>query len=198
MDYNQKYSNQDFYWGLKPHELVLKSIEYLKKDSKILDLGCGEGKDSFFLAKQNFDVTSVDISEIGIKKLNQYSKINNLNIKTHISDIKSYLTKCESFDFIYAINILQLIDVKNVYDVINNMKEKTKPNGYNIIASFIAENEKQKEFMLSKNKYFFDEGELKKLYSDWKILFYEEKLGDWETHGEKEHRHYKVNLITQK
>ena len=52
--------------------------------------------------------------------------------------------------------------------------------------------------VLSKGRYFFDEGELKELYKDWKILFYEEKLGDWETHGEPRHRHFTVKLIAKK
>lgn len=67
----------------------------------------------------------------------------------------------------------------------------------NVIASFIAETPKQKKIILSKGMYFFDEKELKKLYKDWKILFYEEKLGR-ETHGESKHRHFTVKLIAQK
>ena len=41
MDYNIKYSKKDFYWGLKPHNLVTNSIKYLSPNSKVLDLGCG-------------------------------------------------------------------------------------------------------------------------------------------------------------
>jgi hypothetical protein len=67
-----------------------------------------------------------------------------------------------------------------------------------VISSFIAENSKQKERVLSKGRYFFNKGELKELYKDWKILFYEENLGDWETHGEPRHRHFNVKLIAQK
>ena len=68
----------------------------------------------------------------------------------------------------------------------------------NAIASFVAETPMQKKMVLSKGRYFFDEGELKELYKDWKILFYEEKLGDWETHGEPRHRHFTVKIIAQK
>ena len=120
------------------------------------------------------------------------------SINAKICDAQSYLKNCNNFDAIYALNILQVIDEKSAYEVITEIKEKTNLNGYNVVASFIAENQKQKEFILSKNKFLFDEGELKELYSDWKIHFYEEKLGDWETHGEKEHRHFKVRMIAQK
>ena len=198
MDYNSRYSKKEFYWGLKPHNLVVNSIQYLPKNAKVLDLGCGEGKDSFFLAKNNFNVTAIDFSEEGIKKLNKFAKKEKLKIKTDVSNVKSYLQDCEKFDAIFAMNVLQFIDEKNIFNVIKKIKSKTKPNGLNVIASFVAETPKQKKMVLSGGRYFFDEWELRKLYKDWKILFYEEKLGDWETHGEPRHRHFTVKLIAKK
>ena len=198
MDYDSRYSKKEFYWGLKPHNLVIDSIQHLSSKAKVLDLGCGEGKDSFFLAKNNFNVTAVDFSEKGIRKLNDFAKKEKLDITTDVSDIKSYLEDCEKFDAIFVMNVLQFIDGKNISNVINQIQSKTKPNGLNVIASFVAETPKQKKMVLSKGRYFFDESELKELYKDWKILFYEEKLGDWETHGEPRHRHFTVKIIAQK
>jgi tellurite methyltransferase len=198
MNYDSKYSKKEFYWGLKPHNLVVDSIQYLSKNAKILDLGCGEGKDSFFLAKNNFDVVAVDFSKEGIRKLKKFAKNEKLKIKADVSNVKSYLQNCKKFDAIFAMNILQFIDEKNIFKIIKQIQQKTKPTGLNIITSFVAENSKQKERVLSKGRYFFDKRELRKLYKNWKILFYEEKLSDWETHGEPKHRHFTVKLIAQK
>lgn len=198
MDYNSRYSKKEFYWGIKPHKLVINSINYLPPNAKVLDLGCGEGKNSFYLAKKGFDVTCVDISKEGIKKLQNFAKKEKLKIKAYVSDAELYLNSCEEFDAIFCINILQFINQKNILSVIDKIKSKTKLNGINTIASFIVKTEKQKQMALSKGRYFFDKGELKKIYKDWKILFYEEKLGDWETHGESKHRHFTVKLIAQK
>ncbi len=62
----------------------------------------------------------------------------------------------------------------------------------------MAENKEQKERIMLKYKYYFDKSELKNLYKGWNIIFYEEELGGWETHGEPRHRHYKVRMIAQK
>jgi tellurite methyltransferase len=198
MDYDSRYSKKEFYWSLKPKNLVVDSIQHLHSNAKVLDIGCGEGKDSFFLAKNNFNVTAIDFSEEGIKKLKEFAKKEKLKIKTEVSDAKSYLQDCEIFDAIFVMNVFQFIEEKNIINMIKQIQSKTKSNGLNVIASFIAENSKQKNIVLSKGRYFFDEGELRKLYKDWKILFYEEKLGNWETHGEQRHRHFTVKLIAQK
>ncbi len=198
MNYNSRYSKKEFYWGRKANNLVIDSVRYLPSNAKVLDIGCGEGRDSLFLAKCNFNVSAVDISEEGIRKLKKNSRKEKLKIKTDVSDVKSYLQDCEKFDAIIAMNILQFIDQKNIFNVIEKIKSKTKPNGINVIASFVAQSPKQKKAVLSKGRYFFDKGELKELYKDWKILFYEEKLDKWETHGEPKHRHFVVRLIAQK
>jgi len=198
MDYNSRYSKKEFYWGLKPDDLVVNLIKYLPSSAKVLDLGCGEGRNSFFLARNNFNVTAIDISKEGIKKLKEFAKKEKLKIKAEVSDVKSYLQDCERFDAIIVMYVLQFIDEKNIFKVIKNIQSKTKPSGLNVIAAFVAQTPKQKKKHLSKGEYLFDKGELKELYRDWNILFYKEKLGHWETHGEKKHRHFFVKMIAQK
>ena len=198
MDYNSRYSKKEFYWGLKPKKIVVDSVQHISQNAKILDLGCGEGKDSFFLAKNNFDITAIDLSKEGIRKVQELAKEEKIKIKTKVSEIQSYLKNCKKFDAVFAINVLQFIDEKNIFKTIKKIQSRTKPKGLNVISSFIAENSKQKKMSLSKGKYFFEKGEIKDLYKDWKIIFYEEKLGKWETHGEPKHRHFTVKIIAQK
>ena len=35
---------------------------------KVLDIGCGEGKDAVFFARNGYDVTAFDLSKEGIEK----------------------------------------------------------------------------------------------------------------------------------
>ena len=36
------------------------------KPYKVIDIGCGEGKDAVFLARNGYDVTAFDVSEQGL------------------------------------------------------------------------------------------------------------------------------------
>ncbi|MCX6774158.1 MAG: methyltransferase domain-containing protein [Candidatus Micrarchaeota archaeon] len=197
-NYNSIYSKNKnkFYWGIKPYKLVTDSAKLLPNSSKVLDLGCGEGKNSFYLAKMGFGINSVDVSGVGIKKLQDFAEKEGLMIEAQVSDAGLFLNNCENFDAVFCINMLQFIKQKN--RIIKKMKSRTSHHGLNVIASFAAENEKKKKMALAKGRYLFDTGELKERYKDWKILFYEEKLGKWETHGKTRHRHLTIRMIAQK
>lgn len=48
----------------------------------ILEIGCGEGRDSIYFAKQGYDATAIDSSKEDIKVLNNVSHNKGIKIKT--------------------------------------------------------------------------------------------------------------------
>jgi 2-polyprenyl-3-methyl-5-hydroxy-6-metoxy-1,4-benzoquinol methylase len=52
-----------------------------------LDVACGRGRNSFFLAENGFQVTAIDISDTGLSILSQEAKSRNLAIKTIEADL---------------------------------------------------------------------------------------------------------------
>ncbi len=188
----------DFYWGTEPTGVVLSSMILLKPYFSVLDLGCGEGRNSFVLAKRVSSLTAVDISCDALSKVVRYSQEKNLNIKTHQSDAYHFIKNAEIYDSIYCINLLQMLNQDKVMDVIKLIKDKTSYLGLNVIHSFIAGNNEAKKDAVSKDRYLFDKDELKSIYKDWKILHYKEFMGKFETHNQKLHRHFNVELIAQK
>lgn len=193
MNYDKKYE-KDCYWGTQPNKLLAQNLDLLKGFQVVVDLGCGEGRDSLFLAEQGFKVIAVDKSSVGLNKIKEGY------IATFNSDIKTFLSGYPLFSVFIAMNSLQFINEDNIYQTIRLLQSKTKSKGINMITSFIAENEDQKKVVVKKGMYFFSPNELRKFYEGegWKILHYKEYLGEWETHGEPKHRHYIVELIAKK
>ena len=96
---------------------VLKKIKN-KKNFKIIDIGCGNGRDSFFFSKKKFNVTGIDISSRAIKR-NKIFKNKNLNfLKFDIE--KDKLNK--KFNIIYTRFFLHAISTNGEKRLLNLIK----------------------------------------------------------------------------
>jgi SAM-dependent methyltransferase len=70
--YSALYRSNKAPWdiGVRPHLVDLVESGRLKRDAglSVLDLGCGTGADSIYLAERGFDVTGVDFTPIAINR----------------------------------------------------------------------------------------------------------------------------------
>lgn len=57
---------------------------------EILDVGCGQGRDALFIARQGHHVTAVDISPTGIGDLIAEATSERLNVTGIVADIRHY------------------------------------------------------------------------------------------------------------
>ena len=78
----------------------------INKNARILDIGCGNGRDSYFFNKKGFEVTGIDISQKAIEK-NSKNKIKNLSFKKF--DIGKDKIK-DKFDVIYCRFFVHTVD----------------------------------------------------------------------------------------
>ena len=69
-NYEKWYEGDGYYWGLEPGGFLKELIELCppSSDKKVLDIGCGEGKDAVYMAQNGYKVTAFDLTENGIKR----------------------------------------------------------------------------------------------------------------------------------
>ena len=180
------------YWKLKPRKRLIYFEALLKRNSKVLDLGCGTGRVALYLVKKGHDVTAMDISETAISKLNDYAKKESLRIRAFVGDMEGYTIQ-KNYDAVISLFSIHFLPKKKLYNLLANMKEKTKKGGFNFIEVFRKDDKKVR------NMHMFDNGELSKAYSDWNIISYKE-FSITEQHGKegRVHTHNISSVISQK
>jgi SAM-dependent methyltransferase len=93
---------------LEPHPEVLAIPPELKSRSArtALDLGCGVGRHSLFLAEAGLDVVAMDSSATGLEVLRETAAARNLTLELRQADIDS-LPFCDStFDFVLSWDVI--------------------------------------------------------------------------------------------
>lgn len=99
------------------------------RDKKVLELGCGNGLLSVYLAKMGAWVTAVDTSVVGIQNTQKLADLSQVRskIKAHSLDALELMTLNDSFDIIVGRFVLHHIEPFDVFtDVLFNI---TKTGG---------------------------------------------------------------------
>src|SRR5262249_61919566 len=57
-----------YIWGKAPSGFAREIADRLTPSARVLDLGCGEGRDSVYFASRGFEVTGLDVSADAVAK----------------------------------------------------------------------------------------------------------------------------------
>lgn len=108
--------------ALDPEKSLAENLGYFKNGS-VLDIACGDGRNTIFLANNGFEVTGIDFSEKALERLAYFLKQRNLsaNIKQIDLSKENSLNNIGIFDNIlinhYRLSEAQLLELeKNVTD----------------------------------------------------------------------------------
>jgi SAM-dependent methyltransferase len=81
---------QDLPWSHAEPTMFLAEICRRRKPGKALDIGCGSGTDSVFLASQGWDVTSLDFVPKALELTQQRAALQGLSITPVVADITTW------------------------------------------------------------------------------------------------------------
>ncbi|MFE0628528.1 class I SAM-dependent methyltransferase [Streptomyces sp. NPDC058864] len=65
--WDARYAGSDRVWSGNPNKVLVREVGSLRPGTA-LDLGCGEGADAVWLARQGWRVTAVDISRVALER----------------------------------------------------------------------------------------------------------------------------------
>lgn len=100
--WDERYSTNEFIFGTEPNDFLKANIDKLKSGC-VLCLADGEGRNGVYLAKLGFDVTAVDMSEVGLEKARQLAADNGVEIQTVLADLNDFVIEPNSWDNIVSI-----------------------------------------------------------------------------------------------
>tara|TARA_Y100001958_G_C21228721_1_gene554237 strand:- start:1732 stop:2439 length:708 start_codon:yes stop_codon:yes gene_type:complete len=154
---NRNYNLTQNFWKKKYHSPNVESIVFRlqskilkheynlpkKRNSKLIDFGCGEGSSSNFFARQGYKTFGLDISKISIKTAKQRFK-SNKNLKFEVCKMIPSEQRIYGFDkgvdVIFALQSLYYLGKKDFFDLLEIFNKSLKKNGL-IFATFKTPNQ---------------------------------------------------------
>ncbi|EUK19437.1 tellurite resistance methyltransferase TehB [Commensalibacter papalotli (ex Servin-Garciduenas et al. 2014)] len=173
MDLSKDYFSNK-YNLMHPHSEIVEAMPQLKV-GKALDLGCGGGRNSLYLAQQGFTVDAWDHNPDSIQKLDMICVNESINtITTKIVDFNG-MDFSGQYDLILSTVVLMFLQPSSIPNIIKNMQNATKIGGYNLIVS--AMDTDDYPCTLDFFTFLFKPKELASYYDGWTIKKYNEDTG---------------------
>jgi 2-polyprenyl-3-methyl-5-hydroxy-6-metoxy-1,4-benzoquinol methylase len=166
--WDDRFKGKEFAFGIKANPFLRRQITLLPK-GKALDIATGEGRNAVFLAQKGFDVTAVDISEMGLKKARRLAREKGVRIRTFLADLDNFQIEKEQYNLIANFYFLKR-------SLIPKIKKGLKKGGRVIFETYTLEQKMLGTGGPKCAKYFLKSNELLKLFKDFRILFYREGI----------------------
>jgi 2-polyprenyl-3-methyl-5-hydroxy-6-metoxy-1,4-benzoquinol methylase len=137
---------------------------FLRKNHTIIDVGCGKGNGSVFLAKQCKKIIAVDYDKDLIQKNTQeYKNIKNLHFE-RFDLLKSNKKFHEKFDALVSMDVIEHFDKNDLNRVVKNYASLIKKNGFAVIGTPNIESRKfASKRRLDTHPFEFNSNEFEKL-----------------------------------
>lgn len=196
--WEKAYQNEEIdAFSSEPNATIKEFEHLLSKQSKIIDVGCGEGQNAFYFAKQGYcNVDAFDISEHGIAKLKRRCERENVQLNAFTADLTSYQFE-HQYDMVMSFGTLHFVQKTDWKDFINRAKANTDIGGIHIMQIFTDTVPASKDiapFAIGLAK----DNEIKELYNDWEILQFKSYTFEDEHPGVPKHLHASNKIVARK
>ncbi len=106
---------------------------YTKSNARVLDIGCGQGRDALFIARRGHRVLGVDISPNGISDMCKTAQAEGLPVEGIVADITTFVPE-GMFDIILIDRTLHMLAAAPRLRTLTRLLDHVAAQGWLLIA----------------------------------------------------------------
>lgn len=151
-----------------PEDIVLDLIELLPPKSKVLDLGCGIGRNAIPLARAGHHVEGREKDAEEIRVLRNLAAAEGVAVETVCTDMRNLRIGYRTWNAVLAILSLHLVPMEDGRHLLKNIEINVLPGGYVALVMLTLKGDLKKHF--GANFYPAVE-EVEKKFTAWETIF---------------------------
>lgn len=132
-DYEALYRTKEAALGAPTAQICDYFERMIPRAGRVLDVGCGQGRDALFLARLGFEVLGIDSAPSGIAQLDQAAKADGLNVRALCVDALHYIPD-QQFDVLLFDRVLHMLAKHERDQLIRTLVDALNPDGHVVIA----------------------------------------------------------------
>ena len=171
--WNQKY-REGSHTSLEPDPFLLEAYQefvapLFPAPGTALDVAGGVGRHALWLARRGWEVTMVDISEVGTAQASENATASGVRLRVETADLLAYDFGRERCDLVLAFFYLQR-------ELFSQMAAALKSGGLIVYKTYTREHQNFACFGLEHPMFFLEANELLHAFSELRVLHYRETL----------------------
>jgi SAM-dependent methyltransferase len=135
--WDERFSNPEAVYGEEPNSYLRSQVSRLKPGVRVFVPADGYGRNGIWLAKQGFQVGTVDLSTVGVERARKAAQVAGVSIHMEVADLATRDWPVGEFDAVVSIFFHMLPDVR--VKVHGSMLRALKPGGMVILQAFTPE-----------------------------------------------------------
>ena len=135
MDWDERFSIEDYLFGAEPAQALVKLEHYLIPQGDTLVIADGEGRNSVYLASKGFKVTATDASTVANLKAKALAASRNVEVDYQVEDFFDIDWSAKQYDNIVGI-FFQFIPPDKIKQVLTALRTAIKKGGTLLIHGY--------------------------------------------------------------
>lgn len=162
--WNQRWQRRDYLINIEPRPTLSEWIDVLPL-GRVLDIACGDGRNSLYLAQNGFVVDAIDISPVALQLVQRGATDRGTEVNLILADLDNYVVPSDTYDLITCSFYLNR-------DLIPSIKKGVKPGGFVIYEQHYVP--KSDDLDDSNIGFKLRSGELRDLFQGMDIRYFSE------------------------
>ena len=197
-DWDREYGSTPMLFGNEPAPMLVEHADAIERTLPVLDVGCGQGRNTLFLARRGFEVHALDPSKVAVEQTLAAAEAEGLKIHTRCGVLPDVDRPTDGFGSILVFGLIPILTRAQIGEMVASIQSLIAPGGLLFITAFTTADPKHEIHVrewteVGTNSFenpkgdirtYLEPGELIGLFPDRQVVSLWEGLGPEHRHGD--------------
>ncbi len=213
MGYDERYHETDALFGEEPDRIVTAHAHGIDPGRPVLDIGAGQGRNTFFLARKGFTVHALEPSPAGAEAITATAVREGLSVQAYPSGFESFDGPGRPYSALLVAGLLPILRRESIAVLREKIDGWTARGSLLFVTAFTIEDPGYARHAaeweeIGRHSFrgpggdlrtYLEPCEIQRLFSGWLVVHHWEGMGPEHRHGDGPlHRHARTEAVFQR